>query len=413
MPNRRSSHPNSHFPIMLSLCAAVLVMVLTAPTTATGADWPRWRGSNGDSIATGADLKVSALAGTPTVRWTVELGKGYSAVAVVGSSVYTAGNVSDNDVIYCLDAANGKEKWRHTYACKAASYPGPRATPCVSNGRAYTLSREGQIFCLDAQTGDVLWERNATGLGAKPPHWGFSGSPVVQDNMLLLNLASHGVALDPATGKTIWKSPGGIGGYSTPVVGTIGGVSTIVLFGEKHVFGVDLKTGSKRFEYQWKTSYNINAADPVVDGDRIFISSGYGSGCALLDVSAATPRSIWETKHLANQFSSSILIDGHLYGVDGNKGKGQLACIVLETGTVRWQEKIHFGSLVATGKTLIYLNERGTLYTIEASPEAYKALSVAENVLPRTCWTMPVLCNDALYLRNDSGRLVCLEASKE
>jgi outer membrane protein assembly factor BamB len=401
--------PYTHRPLLAVSIFCLLVGAIAADAGAAD-DWPRWRGTDGSGMVKGATFNPSAISQTPNVRWTAELGKGYSAISVAGPYVYTMGNIDNHDIVYCLREDTGKEVWRHTYKCKAASFPGPRATPCVAGGLVFTMSREGQVYALNAKTGEVIWQRNAAkDVGGEIPKWGLAGSPVLHGDMLLLNIATHGVALNARTGRTLWKSPPGTGGYSTPVVATINGKQTIVLFGEKHAFGVDLRTGRKRFSHPWETAHNVNVADPIVLGNHIFISSGYGHGCALLDVSRSEPKVLWQNTDMRNHFSTSILLDGHLYGVDGNTGKGQLACINAATGSVTWREDLAFGSLIAADGTLIFLNERGSLYAIDASPTACRQVAMAEGVLPRTCWTMPVLCRGSLYLRNEKGRLVCLD----
>ncbi len=392
---------------------ALLTVAGLSGSAYSAENWLHWRGPNHNGIVENVQFNPSSIDGTPKVKWTTELGKGYSTVSVSGPHAYTMGNIDDEDIVYCLRTDTGKEVWRHTYSCKAASYPGPRATPCIIGGSpplVITVSRDAHIYALNAKTGDVVWQRDGLReFDAKPPKWGVAGSPITHGNTLLLNLATHGVALDARTGRTLWKSPGGIGGYSTPVVATINGRKTVVLFGEKHLYGVDFATGRKLFSHPWQTKYNINAADPIVIGRTIFIGSGYDRGCALLDVSRPTPSVIWENTSLRTQLNSCILIDGHLYGVDGNNSRGQFVCVNVSTGAVKWREKIPFGSLIAVDKTLIYLSERGSLHVAKATPIAYTEIASAKKLLPRTCWTSPILCNGSLYLRNEKGRLVCLD----
>ena len=399
--------------VRITTTAAVLTMVFGLGTAHGAENWLQWRGPNRTGIVSTPLFNPATVEAGPEPRWTAEVGNGYSAVAVAGPYVYTMGNIDEQDIVYCLREDNGKEVWRHTYPCKGASYPGPRATPCVVGGQTptvFSISREGHIYALNAKNGEIIWQRNAVDdFGADIPKWGIAGSPVVEDGVLLLNVATHGVALDAETGNTIWKSPDGMGGYSTPVVATIGGVQTVVLFGEMDVYGVDLKTGKKRFSHPWETKHNVNAADPVVKGNLLFISSGYDRGCALLDVSRGKPAVIWENKELRNHFSTSILQGDYLYGVDGNTGRGKLACVNMRTGITAWSEDLSFGSAIAVDKTLIYFNERGDLFIVEATPAAYTRVASAKDLLPRTCWTPPVLCRGALYLRNDKGRLVSLD----
>lgn len=395
--------------------AAVAIVMVGAGLAQTHAaeNWLQWRGPDRNGIVSTPLFNPKTIQAGPKVRWKAELGKGWSAVAVAGPYVYSMGNINEQDIVYCLREDNGKEVWRHTYDCEGKNYPGPRATPCVVGGATpmvFTLSRAGHIFALNAKTGEVIWERNAAEeFGAGFPTWGIAGSPVVEEGVLLLNVASYGVALDAKTGKTIWKSPPAVGGYSTPVVATIGGVKTVVVFGEVDVFGVDFKTGRKRFSYPWETKYHINAADPIVKNNLLFISSGYERGCALLDVSGSKPSLIWENTELKNQFSTSILQGDYLYGVDGNNKRGQMACINIMTGKLSWRENIKFGSLIAVDDQLVYFNERGSLYVVKATPSKYTQIAEANGLLKNTCWTPPVLCRGSLYLRNDRGSLLSLD----
>ncbi len=392
-------------------CLLLTVIALSRPASAAER-WQNWRGPNHNGIVENVQFNPSAVDGSPDIQWTAEVGEGYSTVSVVGPYLYTMGNIGDKDIVYCLRTDTGDEVWRHTYKCKAASYPGPRATPCIIGGATplvITVSRDAQIHAMNAKTGKVVWQRNGQReLGADIPTWGVAGSPVVHDNVLLLNLATHGVALDPGTGRTLWKSPGGKGGYSSPVVASINGRKTVVLFGEKDLYGVDFATGKKLFSHPWQTKHNVNAADPIVMGKTIFIGSGYDRGCALLDVSRPTPSIIWENTNLRSHINSAVLLDGHLYGVDGNNGRGQFVCVNASTGLVKWTERLPFGSLIAADKLLVYFSERGSLHVAKASPSGYSEIASAKTLLPRVCWTSPVLCNGQLYLRNSKGTLLCL-----
>ncbi len=390
--------------------AVLLGFTAIAAKAATQDEWPQWRGKNNTGRFAEGSLNPTSLSPSPKVLWETELGVGYASVSIAGPYLYTMGNISNQDIVYCLRADTGKEVWRYSYPCKASSYPGPRATPCVANNHVYTLSREGLALCLNAKTGDVVWQKHvAKEFGARVPSWGLSGSPIESDGMIFLNIATHGVALDARTGSAHWKSPAGPSGYSSPVVTTINGNKTVVMFGAKAIYGVDLKTGQELFSYPWETKYDVNAADPVIIGNRIFVSSGYGRGCALIDVSSAKPSVLWENKNLKNQFGTSVLIKGHLYGIDGNTGRAQLSCIDIKNGSIAWQENIKGGALIATGDLLVCLHESGDLKIIKATPTAYTEIASAKKLISRTCWTVPVLCRGKLYVRNEKGHLMCID----
>lgn len=382
--------------------------------TAT-ADWPRWRGPKGSGISTEKDWSPKALLPAPTVAWKTNVGAGYAAVSVKDKLLYTLGNVDGKDTVVCLKADTGEPVWKHEYACAPGSYPGPRATPLVDDGLVYTLSREGHLFCLDAKTGAVKWQKNlVSDLQATNIGWGFSGSPCLDGKLLLINAGIRGIALDKATGDVVWSTAPGAGGYATPIpYQTDGGKRCAVVFGQKKVYGVDLKDGAELWSSGWETSYDVNAADPIVAGNRVFITSGYGKGCALLEVGAAKgARLEWQNQALRSHFSSAVLLDGHLYGIDGNAGKGDLVCLEFKTGAEKWRKSTGFGSLVVADGKLIVLTENGGLLIADASPADYRELAAAKGVLGKTCWTMPVLCDGRLYCRNEKGDLVCLDLRK-
>jgi len=391
-----------------------LVIALTAALccqTAATDDWPRWRGPNADGVSAESDWDPTSLATEPRVVWSINVGPGHSAPAVRGRNLYTMGNVDDEDIVYCLNAETGAEIWRRGYGSPPGEYGGPRATPVLAGERLYTVSRWGQVVCLDASSGRLEWWRKLSDLGIHLPKWGVSGSPRVHGNAVILNAGSHGVALDATTGETIWASPPGTGGYATPVVFPRNGRDCVAIFAAKGLSLVDVANGSKILSYPWSTDYDVNAADPVVSGTRVFVSSGYETGCALLDVGGEQATKVWRNKRMRNQFSSSVLIDGHLYGVDGNTGRGALTCLRFADGERVWAQKGGYEALMAADGKLIAIDKTGALVVANASPSAYQELARAK-VLPSKgakFWTAPVLANGRIYCRNSKGDLACVD----
>jgi outer membrane protein assembly factor BamB len=330
-------------------------------------------------------------------------------VAVVAGKVYTMGHFQGQDYILCYDANNGKLLWQHKYPCSAGDYTGPRSTPLIHQGNLYTMSREGQVFCLSAASGKVVWERKvAQEVGAPIPQWGFSASPLIQGNVVILNIGTSGTALDKASGRIVWKSGGGPTGYASPVAYSAGGLSGVAIFAGKGLVAVNPTNGSKQWEYPWDTSYDVNAADPIFAGDTVFISSNYGKGGALIRLAGGKPTELWRTREMKNHFNACVLIDKHLYGND----EGRLRCISLSDGREKWQMRgMDKGGLIAAGDKLIALTGEGELVLISASPATFKELGRAK-VLEGTCWTQPVLANGMLYCRSHQGDLVCLEMKK-
>ena len=382
--------------------------------TSYGSDWTRWRGPEGTGISKETEWKPQALA-RPKILWTTDLGVGHSAVSVEGKRLYTMGNRDGSDHIYCLNAETGKEIWKHSYRCPAGNYSGTRATPVLDGDLVYTLSRQGHAFCLDAGTGKVRWQKDLVrDFGAKSLRWGLAGSPLVVGNAVLYNARANGIAIDKTTGRRIWASGAGLGGYSTPVHFKHKGKDCAAIFGEKNVFVVDVANGRKLYSYPWETQYDVNAADPVYFAGKLFITSGYNRGCALLDISGSRARKLWENKNIRAHFSTPIFLDGSLYGVDGNTGRGQLRCLDVRTGQARWtqrgQRRSGFENLMVAGGKIIAIDGEGALTVAAAVPSGFQQIARAR-VLPGGAkkWTAPVLANGLIYCRDGNGTLVCVD----
>jgi len=350
----------------------------------------------------------------PQVLWEAEVGHGFSSFAVAGGRIFTMGNSDDQDSVYCFDAATGEVLWKHTYACprEPLSYEGgPSSTPLVDGGRVYTLSKFGHCYCLSAQTGGVLWERkferSTAGSDDYRVDWGFAGSPLVVGEKLILPIGTAGLALDKTTGQTLWDNGPGRSGYSSPVPCTLLGREAFILLSGHEIVGVDSGSGEVLWKIPWKTTWDQNAADVIVDGDRLFSSTGHGVGCAQFDLSVNPPGVIWQSKSMRNYLNSSVLWDGSLYGF--TEEKRQLMCLDWESGDVRWsQEGLGQGSLILVDGKLVILGERGKLVIAEATPEAYRPLAEAE-ILSGRCWTAPAFADGRLYARNATGEVVCVQ----
>jgi outer membrane protein assembly factor BamB len=285
---------------------------------------------------------------------------------------------------------------------------GPNATPTYHSGKIYTISRKGDIFCLNADDGKVVWEANAADVGAKPPEWGFSGFPTILGDVVYFNSGDNGLALNKDTGKVVWSSGGKGAGYAGPIPFLQAGKQALALFSASGLKAVLAKDGSTLWEFNWDTSYDVNAASPIFlpDGNRIFISSGYRTGCAMLEMRGTKVRELWRSENLATQFSTAAFHDGYIYGIHGDANRrGSLVCMNAEDGSVAWFERLGFGSLVISDGKLLVLNERGKLFTVDPNPEAYKQLDEREILSPR-CWTVPTVVNGALFARNSYGNLV-------
>lgn len=375
---------------------------------ASGADWPQFRGPVHDGITGEKDWFVpGAVAKTV---WTADVGVGHASVSIQGGRLYTMGNLQSNDVVFCLEAETGKPVWQSSYPCAGGNFPGPRATPTVDGSRVYTLGRDGMLVCLEAAKGGPIWRRDLRkDMQAQPPQWGFASSPLVLGDRVIVNVGTHGLAVDKLTGKTLWES-GGVGAsYASAVPWTAKETPAVLLLATAGLSAVEVGTGKVRWFHPWKTGCDVNAADPLPVGDGVLVTSGYGHGAVLLNVAGDPPAVTWQNKNLISHFSSPVLSGNHVYGIHGDAGEGELRCLDLATGEVKWRNPgIGFGSVILAGGRLLFLSESGLLVVMEDDPEACRELW-RQKVLDATCWTMPVVCNGRVYGRNDKGRLICLD----
>jgi outer membrane protein assembly factor BamB len=337
-------------------------------------------------------------------------------MSVARGRVFTMGNTSETDDVYALDAETGKELWKYSYPCSSKDpngFPGPRCTPTVDGDRVYTVSRNGHLFCLNFSDGKVLWQKDyQKDYGAKVPQWGFSTSPLVEKEMLIVETGAPGaaaIALDKKTGKEIWKIGDDKVAYSSPVAFTFQKQRSLAFFTASGIVGRSAKDGHELWRHDWKTSYDVNAATPIISGDKVFISSGYNTGCALIQFSVNPPVVVWQSKAMRNHVNSCVLVNGFLYGFD----EKDLKCVEMATGNVRWSESsFGKGSLIfADGKLIIY-SDNGRLATAEANAAAYKEISSAQVLGGKNTWSLPVLANGRIYCRSGENLVALDVASK-
>jgi outer membrane protein assembly factor BamB len=392
----------------------VFALLLLGYTGAQATDWPNFRGPTHDGISAEKGWRSEWPADGPPVAWKAEVGLGFSSIVVANGRAATAGHADKTDTVFCFDATSGKELWKHSYAAELGDKfyeGGTTGTPTFEGDRLYWLSRWGDLFCFEAASGKIAWQTNIqTETGAPNPTWGYTGAPLVQGDLLVLNIGDAGAGVDKKTGKLVWKSAAKDCGYSTPLPLTRDGKALAVISNTDSYVAVEVTTGAEVWRQRWLTQYNVNAANPVISGDQMFISTGYGKGGGLFKLGSTTPEQVWKTKALRTQLNAAVLHDGHLYGADGDTTeKATLKCLDLATGKEVWAEP-GFGSggvMVAEGK-LIALSAIGELLIAPASPDGFKPVARAQVIAPK-CWTVPVLANGLLYCRNFRGQIVVLD----
>ncbi len=392
------------------------------PAATTSQDWPQWRGLYRDGIASGEGLLTAwpeDLLSTRQ-RWEVSVGDGYSSIAVADGRVYTTYQEGQREMVACWDAETGKELWKFAYDSHYDSREGsgPRSTPTVDGDRVYTVGGAGVMHCLEAKTGKKLWEKDLLKeFKANNLQWGVSFSPLIEGDLVLTNPGGPGgysiVALDKLTGEVRWHSQDDVAGYSSPVISTACGVRQVLFFTGSALVSLNPKDGKLYWRYPWRTNYECNVATPIALDNYVFISSGYGKGCALVEVEkqgdgSLQARKVYHSRVMRNHMATCVFHAGHLYGFN----EGSLTCIQFASGERCWEEaKFGKGSLLLAGNNLIVLGDNGTLALVEASPEGFHekgSCQVFDGSNKNRCWSMPVLANGRLYVR-DMKRLLCID----
>ena len=387
---------------------SLVVFVSSVATAQTSGDWPQWRGPNRDGISkeTGL-LKQWPAQGPPLVWKTTGAGNGYSSLAISGGRIFTMGARGNNEYIIAFDEATGKEVWAtpNGRMFRNDRGNGPRGTPTVDGDRLYALGGSGDLSCVETKTGRVVWTMNILQkFGGANPQWGISESPLVIGEKVLVNAGGPGasvIALNKNDGALIWKSQTDAAGYSSGMPLQIGSTSEVVFFTAERAVGLDLKDGKLLWSYG-KASNNVaNVATPVINRNRVFLSSDYGTGAGLVDVKAdGTAQEVYFTKDMRNHHSSSILIGDYLYGFSSSI----LTAMRFDTGVVAWRDRsVGKGSLVYADGNLYAFSENGVVGLIEATPTGYVEkgrFRIQQDSLPT--WTHPVIAGGRLYLRDQN-----------
>ncbi len=387
-----------HLHLACSLCLSLM------PAAAAAADWPCYLGPNRDLTSTEKGLKLWS-GDAAKVPWKKNVGQGHSSVAVVGQRLYTLGA----GTVWCLDTGTGAVLWSYPPAGDKPEGGETTSTPAVADGQVFALNSDGKLLCLDADDGRLQWSKAVSEFGAKAGGWPLSGSPLVVGGTVVMDLGVVFV-LDRKTGALVTKMGSETAGYSSAVVFNRGKEKLVTSFDAAGLSIYRLAGGPAVARFAWETQHRVNAATPIVSGDRIFISSGYGRGCALLKLEGKALTKVWENRQLNNHCQTSLLLGSCLYGVHGQQGQNSsLKCLDFATGAVKWEQKglkVGGGLTLADGKLFVMV-DGGDLLVAEASPKAFRQLARAK-VLSGTCWTVPVVADGRVYCRNQDGDLAAV-----
>ncbi len=390
----------------------VFVMAMFACVAFSSDDsgsWDQWLGPNRNGILANSKPPLPWGENGPKVLWRKPLGEGVSSISVSGDKAVTMFGLGSDEFVVCLSVKDGSELWR-VHSGDNFQEPhanGPRSTPTINENRVFALSAGGMLYALDLASGKKLWtvHLKETFDGKGPSDGGYAMAPLVDGNRLLVEIGgSEGKALaafDKKTGKVLWNVESVKSGFSSPILADLNGQSQVIFFSGSGLISLSPKTGKTFWQYPWETEYDVNAVTPLlVDGNRVFISSAYGVGSAMLLMESSGKdihvKEVWRHKHFKNHYATSILYNGFLYGFDNST----FSCIDAAKGDLQWKTRdIPKGSLLGVGGRLIVLTEKGELILAQPNSDGVKVLAKAK-VLEPNCYTVPAISEGKLFVRN-------------
>ena len=342
-------------------------------------------------------------------RWHHPIGGGYASFVVAEGRLFTIEQRRASEVVAAYDPDSGVELWTHEWDeqfQETMGGDGPRATPTWDDGRLFALGAGGELRSLVADTGRLLWRTNILeDAGAGNLTWAMSASPLVVDNMVVVlpgGRAGHSVvAYDADTGDTLWTTLDDVAGYTAPMLVELAGVRQIVVVTAARAAGLRVADGTLLWDYPWVVSNVPNMAQPIVVGpNRLFISASYGQGSAMVEVTRTgdglAAREVWRTNRMKNKFSSSVLHEGFIYGLDDNI----LACMDAETGELVWKGgRYGYGQLLFAAGHLVVLTERGEIALVRATPDGHEEVDRFTAIAGKT-WNVPTIADGTLFVRN-------------
>ncbi len=404
-------------------------------------DWPQWRGINRDGKWAETSIVKEFDSDQLTKQWSVPIGPGYSGPTVADGRVFITDRQRDPDVerVICISEDKGAILWTHKYQCEyTVGYEaGPRASVTVDGNRAYALGAMGHVHCLDTTDGKVIWQRDLNkDYSIRMPIWGIAGAPLIYNNLVILQISGKNgacvVGLDKSSGEERWRALEDRGQYTAPVIVKQGGKEIVVVWTGDSVSGLEPMTGKVHWRYPFRPrNMPIGIATPIVDGNRLFVTSFYdGSLMLKLLEDKMDVELLWEdcgqsekhTEALQSIISTPLFKDGYLFGCDSY---GELRCLDPKNGKRMWEDRtatprarwsnIHF---VENGNDVWMFNEKGQLIISELSKDGFKEKSRAQLIEPTkdqlrrgVCWAHPAFANRHVVIRNDKEIIrVSLEA---
>ncbi|MFY9574765.1 MAG: PQQ-binding-like beta-propeller repeat protein, partial [Blastocatellia bacterium] len=372
--------------------------VVAAPVKSTRSYWTNFRGPARDGRYDERPIRTAWPAEGLPLLWKQPVGGGYASFVIAEGTAFTIEQRRRQEVVAAYDVETGRELWTQGSDAEfkeSMGGDGPRATPTWEAGRLWALGAEGDLRCFDAKTGKVNWSKNILkDNGAENLQWGMSGAPlIVDDKVVVLPGGRAGksvVAYNKLTGAPVWRSLSDTQAYVSPMLVTLAGKRQILIVTANRIVGLAVEDGAQLWESSWNTDMGINVSQPIViDSNSFFISSGYGKGAALVEISntggGLAARKVWENSSMKNKFNSSVVYEGNVYGLD----EGILTCVEVKTGERRWKGgRYGYGQVILASGHLIVITDTGELVLVKAAPDKHTEVARFPAIEGKT-WNYP------------------------
>ncbi len=421
MPSQRVMQCDLAVRVLLLSLATAVVTCLFMQADVCGGDWPQIMGANRNGIAADEKLADKWPTDGPLSLWEAKIGSGFAGVAVADGVAVLFHRVADEDTLTAYDAESGKPLWAQGFPTRfqpaIVEDDGPRAVPTIHQGRVYALASAGGLYCVDIKTGKPVWQRQTqTEFHVPSAYFGAGSSPLVEGKTLILNVGGDKdragvVAFDLNTGKTVWQTTSEQASYSSPIVTTLDGQRVLLCVTRLNFLSLDPATGKELARTPFgQRGPTVNGAVPVMIGQRVLLTASYGIGAELLNLSRSKLDVVWTDEVLSSQYTTPIVHDGAVYGIDGRQDGGpiSLKCFDPETRKVHWTKPgLAYATLIAADGKLLVMHTNGSARLAELNKAEYRELGTA-SLLRGTTRALPALAHGRLYVRNEQT-LKCVQ----
>ena len=405
--------PKVQYRVVMALVLGLGFGGVAHPQFTSTTDWPQWRGPDRTGLSQESGLMDEWPSSGPELVWsTSSLGAGYGSIAIQGDRIFVQMRVGQRSAVASLNRSDGTFVWSRALGATRNSDqgPGPRGTPTVDGDRVYVLTENGDLACLATEDGTILWQRNILqDFGGRNIPWLISESPLIDGDKVVVTPGGRGagvVALDKMSGETIWTSQelSDVPGYASVIVADVQGVRTLMTLTDRAGVGIRASDGKLMWRYPRVANRTANAATPIFHEDKVFYSSAYSTGGALLSLTAeggeVQAEEVYFTRSMQNHHGGLVLVDGYLYGFHNSI----LTCLEFATGERMWRDRsVGKGSITYADGHLYILSENNVVGLVEANPTEYREkgrFEIVDQGLPS--WAHPVVSGGRLYIRDQS-----------